>query len=178
MEKNYNTVIGRKTKHGEKDIYTGYVEGWTFAKKDEAGKPTNAIVTKRTVNVQGNEKSVATIRIQSAMSEKQIEYNFGKEFVPEKGNSVFIEVNLWGMVADNITKYNPSLQQILGFAGDIEVKEYEKKDKTKGKKLVMTAYGFKPVTKRKDDLTFNVEESNDVSGADIAPTDETGGIPF
>lgn len=174
-EKNYQFMGLSKTKEGH---VFGAVEGWTFMKKADTtdGKPNKPLLNKRVVNVNGTEKTVVDMTISGSFSAKQIEYFFGKEAVPENDGSLFIKVSLWDRLAENILKYNPSLQQVIEFIGVFKVDEYN------GHKSVsMNAFAWKPRTAKKADLSFsgNADEPAPATGVeeDITPVDDSE-IPF
>lgn len=143
------------------DVAVGYVEGWTFQPKDRA------LLNVRKVNVKGEEKSVATLTISTTLAKSMMKYNFGEEFDKEQH---FVECTAWGSVADRLAKFNPTPKMIVGLFGELKVQEYEKKDGSKGKKLVMTIENFKGVTKKQEGASAPVSEPV------TAPSDAT--IPF
>lgn len=139
--------FGAMRKVGETVI--GYVEGWTFQPKDRE------LLNVRKVNVKGEEKSVATLTISTTLAKSVMKYNFGAEFEKEQH---FIECTAWGAVADRLAKFAPTPKMIVGLFGELKVQEYERKDGSKGKKLVMTIDNFKAVTKKQGAVTNNAME--------------------
>lgn len=139
MENKTNYNFGAMRKVGE--VSVGYVEGWTFQPKERE------LLNVRKVNVKGEEKSVATLTISTTLAKSVMKYNFGEDFDKEQH---FIECTAWGQTADRLAKFAPTPKMILGLFGELKVQEYDKKDGTKGKKLVMTIDNFKGVTKKQE----------------------------
>lgn len=146
--KNYQYFAGEK--NGE--VVYGHCEGWTFAKKDDVvdGKPTKPLVTLGTVTKNGNEVTYANMTIAMAVNPNTIKFLFGEEFIPSDGKNLIIRVTAWGKIAENLAKYNPSLQQVIGFTGKFTINEYNGK-----KSIQMSASNFKVVTKKKPELAFD-----------------------
>ena len=153
MEKvNYN--FGALKKVVEASI--GYVEGLTFEPKGRD------LLNVRTVQVNGEDRKVATLTISTTQAKSKMKYNFGEDFEKEQH---FIEVTAWGATAERLEKFAPTAKMILGVFGEIKVVEYDKNDGGKGKKLVMTMEDFKAVTKKQTqqtDLGAPVEDEDDL----------------
>lgn len=162
MSDNKNLQYFEGEKVGADAVY-GHMEAWPFLKKADIGegnKPNKPVVTLRKIMVKGKETSVADITVSLKANDSKIKFLFGEEFVPSENNSLIMKVSLWGMVADNFVKYNPSLQQVIGFTGKFTVSEYNGK-----KSIQMTATGWKPVTKKKPELAFDGEVTPITSGS-------------
>ena len=166
-KKNYNFIGLRKVNN----LSIGYVEGWTF-------KPKNGdLLNTRKVTVEGEEKSVASLTLNGNYAQSVIKYHFGEELVNEV---TFIEATAWGVVADRLTKFNPTAKMLLGLVGALKVVEYDKKDGSgKGKKIVMTIDNFKLVynSNKNAGTTTNTTVDTTADNTFVGEPD-VGDIPF
>lgn len=172
-QKNYQYFAGEKVG----DVVYGHHEGWTFAKKSDIGddgKPSKSLVTLDKINRNGKDVSYANVTVSCNANPNTIKYLFGEEFVPKEGQNLFIRVTLWGAIAENFNKYNPSLQQVIGFTGKYTINEHNG-----NKNIQMSATNFKIVTKKKAELAFDGNTVASSSGEDIEPVYESSAeIPF
>lgn len=84
----------------------------------------------REVNVQGNQTKVADLEISCALTNKRIEYAFGKEFINpgDDHGSVRVRITFWNNAAENLGKYPPQVNQKV-MCAFVNPRVYESKGK-------------------------------------------------
>lgn len=84
----------------------------------------------REVNVQGKQTKVADIDISCALTNKRIEYAFGKEFINsgDDHGSVRFRITFWNNAAENLSKYPPQVNQKV-MCAFVNPRVYESKGK-------------------------------------------------
>ncbi|MGO0861707.1 hypothetical protein [Clostridioides difficile] len=171
-EKKYNFNFYGFEKVGE--TLVAYIEGWTCKYKDKEN-----FVEFRKVSTKNGEKLVANMELSAKLPQSVAKFYLGEDFDKEQH---YIKVTAWGQVAERLQKFNINENMLLGVMGKVKVEEYQKKDGTLFKKLVITISNFNCVAKNKNTEGNNASENfnnmkNDVIEADFEAIDDDD-IPF
>lgn len=103
----------------------------------------------REVNVQGKQTKVADIDISCALTNKRIEYAFGKDFINpgDDHGSVRVRITFWNNAAENLGKYPPQVnQKVMCAFSNPRVYESQGKDGKTYRTIECTGLDFPKTT--------------------------------